>query len=66
MDTKQQERDRGNGQYKFTAEAVCKCGHGLGVHSAERVNGNQPCFNGDVGDGVVCDCECFKKAKVVK
>lgn len=52
------------GRYKHTGgwERLCTCGHDLGVHSAEKVDGKRPCFSADF-TGVDCACECFKKRK---
>jgi hypothetical protein len=32
MNTK---RDRSDGRYTFTKDAMCACGHSLGIHTAE-------------------------------
>lgn len=49
------------GRYKHTGnhERLCVCGHTLGDHSAEKVDGQRPCFAGDFGHEP-CACECFK------
>lgn len=52
-------RDKANGQYTDSNFAkVCQCGHSLGVHSADKIGGVRPCFNGDTGEP--CECQCFK------
>lgn len=52
-------RDRGTGQFVFELERPCKCGHPLGIHAAETVEGERPCFVGDEG-GPPCDCTRFR------
>lgn len=43
-------------------DAVCKCGHTLAMHTAERSHGSQPCIVGDfTGDD--CDCDVFRRAQ---
>jgi len=43
-------------------DVLCKCGHPLGTHTAERFfMGSQPCLAGDDGEEV-CDCQCFTTA----
>lgn len=58
-------RDMGTGRYKHTNDRLCTCGHRLAIHSAARIHGEQPCFNGDPndGDGTPCDCTSFTPAK---
>jgi hypothetical protein len=57
-------RERSTGRYlhrKMTR--LCKCGHPVGVHSAEKGKNpetgakEQPCYAGD--HGFDCDCELF-------
>jgi hypothetical protein len=57
------ERDAVTGQYKHDGnwDRPCRCGHSLGVHSAEQVKGKRPCQNGDTGDD--CDCQKFRPKK---
>lgn len=57
-----QARDRGNGKYIHTMDALCTCGHELGLHTAEAFEGQRPCLAGDFGHEP-CECESFKKAK---
>lgn len=61
--TTTQNRDKANGQYAHDGDwsRLCKCGHELGVHTAARVGGKQPCMSGDFG-GPSCDCQAFKRA----
>ena len=58
-------RDRATGRYVDTMfDKPCTCGHTLGVHTADRRAGEQPCLVGQMGDGgVPCDCDAFTKAK---
>lgn len=59
-------RDRKNGQYVHTVfEALCTCGHTLGVHAAATVGGKRPCFCSDFS-AEECSCEKYKKAKTAK
>lgn len=48
-------------------DAMCDCGHVLGVHAADNETGKRPCFNEDTGmegtTGTYCDCPHFKKAQ---
>jgi hypothetical protein len=60
MKTTAQSRDRGNGQYAHSADRLCKCGHRLGEHAAEVVDGERPCFH---GHGEDCECVKFTPAK---
>jgi hypothetical protein len=60
--TTTQRRDKGNGQYAYSAEAMCECGHGLGVHAAECRDGERPCFVGDFEDAE-CECTRFRKIR---
>jgi len=58
-------RDKRNGQFAHADPSlVCVCGHGLGVHAAEIVAGERPCFNADWGDAAVCDCVRFRRSRV--
>lgn len=62
-------RDRATGQYAHrTMEALCTCGHPLGVHAAATERGCRPCFNGDAHaagatGGEPCDCIRFRKSR---
>lgn len=52
-------REQGTGKYlhsKWTR--LCRCGHPVGIHSAEKRAGSQPCLASDVG--IDCDCERFR------
>jgi hypothetical protein len=62
MENNEIKREKDTGRYAPTVERPCECGHDLGVHSADRVKGYQPCFSGDLG-GEDCDCECFKRVR---
>lgn len=57
----EQARDKSTGQFVHDgkSERLCTCGHGLGVHSAAVVDGERPCFHGDLG-GEPCACARFK------
>ncbi len=49
-------RDRANGRYAYSRfDRVCRCGHTLGQHTAEKVGSEQPCLVDK------CDCECFRR-----
>jgi hypothetical protein len=39
-------RDKKNGQYAHSIEAVCVCGHELGAHTADAYGGARPCLMG--------------------
>ena len=60
-------REKNSGQYTYSIDQLCQCGHSLGNHTAERsrdpVTGKriQPCIMGDFGEP--CSCECFKPKK---
>lgn len=57
-------RDRRNGRYAHRdMNCLCKCGHRLGVHSAETSDGERPCFHGDDHPEEFCDCVRFVPAK---
>jgi hypothetical protein len=58
--TVERKRERDTGRFAHSADAVCRCGHGLDVHAAETVGGKRPCFAGDFG-GEFCECERFRK-----
>lgn len=63
MSNDTQHRDRANGQYAHADfDRLCRCGHTLGVHTADRVAGVQECLNCDIGDGTPCDCQSFRPA----
>lgn len=47
------------GQYDFSSEKLCTCGHPRGVHSEH----GKACFAGDEPDIEICDCERFRKAR---
>lgn len=57
-------REGGTGRYTWTVDRLCNCGHPLGVHTAARVKGEQPCMNGDPhspgSDGQDCECTVFR------
>ncbi len=57
-------RDRKNGRFAHTADAICACGHALDVHTAAVVGGERPCLVGGFGDAT-CDCARFRKARTV-
>ena len=63
MDTTRN-RTKRTGQYTYTGgfDRLCRCGHTLGVHTADRakIDGvtHQPCGN--------CECQCFKPTKECK
>lgn len=40
-----------SGTYTFTPNRLCRCGHPLGIHTAERCRHEQPCL----ADGCVCE-----------
>jgi len=51
-----------DGRYALRGfDRLCKCGHTLGHHTAERPH---VCIEGDFG--TPCDCEKFKAAKAAK
>jgi hypothetical protein len=54
-------RQQGTGRYIHTKETrLCKCGHPVGVHTAERgPDGSQPCISGDILH-TICDCMKFR------
>jgi predicted DNA-binding WGR domain protein len=58
------ERDK-SGKYKHWDDwdRLCVCGHKLGVHAAEKVGNERPCFYGDEHPDEFCDCMLFKPAK---
>ncbi len=61
-----QDRDIKNGQYALEdMNAMCKCGHPLGVHSAARSakDKSQPCYVHDLAGGEHCDCEFFTRVR---
>lgn len=55
-------RERDTGRYAPSVERPCVCGHGLDVHTAARVAGEQPCLHDELGDAP-CNCQCFKRAR---
>jgi len=58
-------RDLHNGQYVHTIEAMCRCGHSLGMHTAASAGGQRDCIAGDFGhEG--CDCSKFRKVRAPK
>jgi len=63
------ERDEA-GRYDFSnMDAMCVCGHRLGVHAADRGDtGKRPCFRDDLHNIIDvpeedCDCEAFRKSR---
>jgi hypothetical protein len=49
-------RDKSTGRYADTKlDKMCKCGHTLGNHTADKFGNQQPCLADD------CGCACFKK-----
>lgn len=58
-ETKSGQERQSNGQYGSKLDAVCRCGHTLGEHTAARP---YVCVVGDFGDED-CNCEKFKRAK---
>jgi len=58
-------RDRRTGRYTHSTEAMCTCGHGIGLHAAVSVGGERPCFAGDFGHEF-CGCKKFKKVRAKK
>ena len=56
-------RNKGNGRYAFgSLDLVCRCGHTLGIHTAERRGKDQPCLKQyAIGDDLmVCPCDSFE------
>lgn len=53
------------GKYTYKMDAICICGHSLGIHDAEHTEGKQYCQNMNpvFGDGEDCDCEEFNLAR---
>lgn len=52
-------RETNTGRYAVRGlDMLCTCGHTLGLHTAARSKGSQPCLA-----ECDCDCGCFKKAK---
>lgn len=60
--TKTTKREKDTGRYAPSTERVCACGHGLGLHTAARTAGEQPCLAWELL-GVECACDCFKAAR---
>lgn len=60
--TQKTKREVNTGRYAPSVERPCRCGHTLGMHTAVRLAGEQPCLAGDL-TGEPCDCECFKRAR---
>ena len=56
-------RDKHSGQYAHTIEALCKCGHPLGLHTAAVAAAVRECLAGDFGHEH-CECNKFRKVKV--
>jgi hypothetical protein len=54
-----------DGRYTYSKlDRVCTCGHTLGVHTAARSRGSQPCLAYDEGVAEEpCDCDCFTPAR---
>lgn len=61
MKNSQTQNRETDGRYSNGHETMCRCGHSLGMHTAAKSNGSQPCIVGDFG-GEICECECFRKA----
>jgi len=54
-------KDASTGQYLHTKwSRLCKCGHPIGVHTAEKCEGQQPCIASDFG-GPDCNCQMFRR-----
>jgi hypothetical protein len=53
-------RDQSTGKYLHRRwSRLCKlCGHPVGLHSAEKSYGAQPCFHGDLYH-IICECPAF-------
>lgn len=57
-----------DGKYKHDGgwERPCgTCGHTLGHHSGDKVDGKRPCFEGDFSDDS-CECENFTASRKKK
>lgn len=58
-----------SGEYSYSMERMCQCGHALGEHTAERakIDGKyfQPCICHELGETLTepCGCKAFKPAK---
>ncbi len=59
-DTKAREQGTGLFMHDGKWERLCKCGHTLGEHAAEKVKGQRPCFHGDSAGEEPCDCTLYK------
>jgi len=55
-------REDGTGLFIHTAEAMCVCGHSVGLHTAAKVQGKRECLAGDFDHGI-CDCVSFRKRR---
>ena len=56
-----QPREIGTKRFAPSIDRLCKCGHTLGHHTADRTATQQPCLAHDLL-GEECDCEKFKRA----